>query len=269
MKKRKFKIGLIQISSKNGDTEVNLEKGIKMIKEAYQKGAEIVCLPELFYGGYFLNSTEMNNVAEKNNGPFVQTLSSLAKELGIYIIAGYAEATDIIGKIHNSAIFISEKGEVIGNMRKVYSWGEEKLKFRSGNKFPVYDTPLGKIGIMICYDAEYPEPARIMALKGADIIFVPSVWSVRAQPRWDIDLSANALFNLMFTVGVNTIGEGICGRSQVYGPDGILRARASGDKEEVVICEVDLNEIQKVRSEIPYFNDFIEDTFSMEAINEY
>lgn len=268
MAKKKIKIGLIQIASTNGNTNLNLKRGVEMIREAASQGADIVCLPELFYGGYFLESYDMSKVAEKQNGVLVQTLSKIAKELKIFIIAGYAESTEIEGRIYNSAIFIDYNGNVIGNMRKVYLWGQEKLKFRAGNEYPVYDTPLGKIGIMICYDTEFPEPARIMALKGAEMVFVPAVWSVKAGPRWDIDLSGNALFNLMYMIGVNTVGKDLCGRSQIYGPNGILRIRASETEEQVLVHEVDLEEIKKVRSEIPYLNDFLEETFSIEALKK-
>lgn len=269
MNKRIVKIGLIQIASENGNAALNLERGISMIKQAAEQGANIVCLPELFYGGYFLDSYSMNKIAENENGILIQTLSKLAAELKIFIIAGYAESTEIVGRIYNSAVFIDDKGKIIGNMRKVYPWGQEKLKFRAGDKFPVYDTPFGKIGIMICYDTEFPEPARIMALKGAEIVFVPAVWSVKAQPRWNIDLAGNALFNLMYMVGVNTVGEELCGMSQIYGPDGILRIRASQTEEQVLVHEIDLDEVRKVRSEIPYLNDFLENTFTMDALKIY
>ncbi|MGL5514360.1 MAG: nitrilase-related carbon-nitrogen hydrolase, partial [Sporomusa sp.] len=186
-----------------------------------------------------------------------------------YIIAGYAESVDIPGRMYNSAIFIDDKGKTIGNMRKLYAWGQEKLKFREGDKLPVYDTPMGKIGIMICYDVEFPEPSRIQALKGAEIIVVPAVWSIPAARRWEVDLAGNALFNVLFTVGANPVGDGACGSSQVVGPDGVVRALASTENEEILYCDIDLNEVVAVRSWLPYLNDFKEDTFSMDAVNKY
>ncbi len=269
MRNRTVKVSLVQMKSEQGKSSINLERGIEFIREAADNGAEIICLPELFYGGYHLDSREMQEVAEPSDGPFVQSLSKLCKELGVYVIAGYAESVNILGRMYNSAIFIDNKGEVIGNMRKVYAWGDEKLKFREGNEFPVFDTPLGKIGIMICYDAEFPEPARIMALKGAELVFVPAVWSIPAERRWHVDLTGNALFNLMFMAGCNPVGDGACGQSQVVGPDGEVRAIASATEEEIIYCDVDLNEVVATRSRIPYLNDFKEDTFSMDAIKKY
>lgn len=264
-----LKVAIVQMKSEQGNTTVNLERGVEFIKEAADHGAKIVCLPELCYGGYHLPSEEMQRVAEPQDGPFVQTLSKLAIEKGVYIIAGYAESVDIPGRMYNSAIFIDDKGKTIGNMRKVNAWGEEKLKFREGNKFPVYDTPIGKIGIMICYDVEFPEPARIMALKGAELVFVPAVWSIPAERRWDVDLAGNALFNLMFFAGANPVGDGACGKSQVVGPDGVVRAKASEAEEEILYCDIDLNEVVSTRSRLPYLNDFKEDTFSMDAVQKY
>ena len=266
---KELKIAIVQMKSEQGNTAVNLERGIEFIKEAANNGAQIACLPELFYNGYHLPSEEMQKTAEPVDGPFVQTLCKVAKEKGIYIIAGYAESVDIPGRMYNAAIFIDDKGSVLGNMRKVYAWGEEKLKFREGNQFPVYDTPLGQIGIMICYDVEFPEPARIMALKGAEIVFVPAVWSIPAERRWDVDLAGNALFNLMFMAGSNPVGDGACGKSQIVGPDGVVRAKASETEEEILYYTADLNEVVATRSRIPNLNDFKEDTFSMDAVHKY
>lgn len=268
-KNREIKIALGQMKVKQGDSSANLEKITSMIREAAENSAQLICLPELAYTGYHVESADLQQLAEPVDGPFVQTLCKLAKEKGIYIIAGYAEAAEITGRMYNSAVFIDDTGAVIGNMRKVNAWGSEKLKFREGKEFPVYDTPLGKIGIMICYDVEFPEPARIMALKGAELVFVPAVWSIPAERRWDVDLAGNALFNIYFMAGSNPVGDNACGKSQIVGPDGVVRAIASPDQEEILYCTVDLAEVLKVRSWLPYLNDFKEDTFSMDAVNKY
>lgn len=180
-RERKVKIAIGQMKVEQGDTQKNLDKIIEIIIEAADRGADLVCIPELAYTGYFLESTQLQELAEPIDGPFVQTLRKVAKEKGVFVIAGYAENVNIPGRMYNSAIFVDDKGSVVGNMRKLYSWGQEKLKFHEGTELPVFDTPLGKIGIMICYDVEFPEPARIEALKGAEIIVVPAVWSIPAE----------------------------------------------------------------------------------------
>lgn len=268
--KRLVKLALGQFESKQGDTQANLTKMLSMTDRAAEAGADLVVFPELAYSGYFCTSLELQKLAEPQNGFFVNKLCEKAKEKKIHIIAGYPEAGEIKGKLYNSAIFIDDDGNVIENMRKVYAWGEEKLKFAEGKRYPVVNTKFGKVGMLICYDVEYPEPARIEALKGADIIVDCSVWSINpAEHRWHVDLQANALFNLLFTVGCNTIGKNICGSSMIVGPDGVERAVASRTEEELLIHEIDLNEILEIRSKIPYINDFKEDTFSMDALKKY
>ncbi|MZQ98221.1 MAG: carbon-nitrogen hydrolase family protein [Acidaminobacter sp.] len=269
MIEKQYKIAVIQLKAVQGDPNANLNRAEHFLRKAADSGARLACLPELFYTGYHLDSETFQKLAEPADGHLVQSLSKLARELGIYIIGGYPESTDLPGRLYNSAIFISDQGEVIGNMRKVYAWGQEKLKFREGDAFPVYDTPLGKIGLMICYDVEFPEPARIMALKGAQLIVVPAVWSIPAERRWHVDLAGNALFNVLYIAGSNPVGDNACGCSKVVSPYGEVIAEASKDEEEIVFAQIDLNDILTARSKLPYFNDFKEDTFSMDALRRY
>ena len=263
--KEEFRIAAIQMKSAMGDTKLNLDKAIYNIEEANKQGAKIVCLPELFYQGYHLDKEGFMKTADTQDGDMFQALSKIAKDKSMFIIAPYAEKTSIPGMIYNSSLFIGDKGELIGNMRKVYLWGNEKLLFREGSKFPVFSTSLCKIGILICYDAEYPEPFRIMAWKGAELIFVPSVWSIGAKPRWDIDLAAGALYNLLYTVGVNTIDNGACGTSKAVSPMGITLVEASKDKEEIIYTDVSMQNVIEARTKIPYINDFKPETFDVGA----
>lgn len=266
---RIMKIALCQMKLSHGDTKENLNKMITLIERAAEQKADIICFPELSYTGYYLKSAQFQTLAEPADGPFIQTLCRSAGENGIHIIAGYAESVDIPGRIYNSCVLIDNNGEVIGNVRKVNLWGSEKAKFREGDSFPVIRTKFGKIGLLICYDLEFPEPSRIEALKGAEIVFCPALWSILAAHRWDVDLAGNALFNLMFIVGSNTVDDNCCGSSKIVGPDGKVRAEASKTEEELLLCDIDLDEVLEVRSRIPYFNDFKEDTFSMDAVNKY
>ena len=267
---RLVKVALGQFTSIQGDTKANLDRMLQMTDQAAEAGANLIVFPELAYSGYFCPAYQMQQLAETQDGPFVQQLRKKAREKRIHIIAGYPEMGPVLGKMYNSCIFVDDNGKVIENMRKVYAWGEEKLKFAEGKRFPVVKTKFGNVGMLICYDVEYPEPARIEALKGADIIVDCSVWSINpAEHRWHVDLQANALFNLLFMVGCNTVGDNICGSSMVVGPDGEIRAMASRTEEELLIHEFNLDEILEIRSRIPYMNDFKENTFSMDALNTY
>ncbi len=268
-KKRRVKIALGQFRVVHGDTRTNMDKMMEMIDRAAEAEADLVVFPELAYTGYFLKSYEMQKLAEPKDGPFVQQLCKKAREKRIHIIAGYAEAGAVTGKMYNSCILVDDDGNAIENMQKVYLWGREKTKFCAGTRYPVVDTKLGKIGLQLCYDIEYPEPSRIEALKGADFIVDCAAWSIPAERRWHVDLAGNALFNLLFVVGCNLIEDNCCGSSMIVGPDGEVRAIASRTEEELLIHEIDLDEILEIRSRIPYMNDFKEDTFSMEALNKY
>lgn len=109
---------------------------------------------------------------------------------------------------------------------------------------------------MICYDIEFPEPARILALKGAELIFVPSVWSFQAEKRWDIQLPARALDNTVFIFGVNTYGNNACGKSKLIDPNGSILLEAPKDSEKILYQDIDFEQILKTRKKIPYLSEF-------------
>jgi len=265
-----MRIGIGQFEQTHGDTDANTKKMLEMIEEAAKEDVDIIIFPELAYSGYDLPSEDLQRLAEPVDGPFVQLLRNKAKELRIHIMAGYPEADELIpGRMYNSLVFVDDEGNVLENMRKVFAWGQEKLKFREGNRLPVVDTKFGKVGLLICYDMEHPEPARIEALKGAEIIFNSSFWSVPAERRWHVDLAGNALFNLLFMVGANAVGDNLCGSSMVVGPDGEVVKMASRTEEELLIADIDLNRVLEMRSKIPYLNDFKDELFSMEAVEKF
>ena len=108
-----------------------------------------------------------------------------------------------------------------------------------------------------------------MAWKGAELIFVPSVWSIGAKPRWDIDLAGGALFNLLYTVGVNTVENGACGTSKVVSPMGLTLVEESIDEEEIIYSDINMNDVIEARTKIPYINDFKLETFKLEAFENF
>lgn len=250
---RKVVIALGQMTAEQGDVRKNLEQMERMAGEASRAGAQIICFPELSQTGYFVRREELIKLAEPADGPFAGRIADCARKNGIWIIAGYAERDK--EDLYNSCLLIDRHGNIRGNVRKVHLWKSEKKRFVKGSEFPVFDTELGTLAILPCYDLEFPEPARIAAVKGAEIVFCPAAWSVPAKNRWMLDLRANSLFNLFFTVGANYADELCCGYSAVAGPDGEFLVTASETKAEVVTTEIDLNEITAQRERIPYFED--------------
>ncbi|AZV43321.1 hypothetical protein BAOM_2712 [Peribacillus asahii] len=135
-------------------------------------------------------------------------------------------------------------------------WGREKEIFTPGDRaYNAIDTSKGKIGVLICADIEFPEPSRILALQGVELIIVPSVWSYGAETRWDIQLPARALDNTVYILGVNTVNEGSCGKSKLVAPNGEVLCEASTTEQSILIHDVDFSIIPDVRKEVPYLDD--------------
>jgi len=251
-----YKVAAVQMHSVVGDKDGNIEKALEGLQEAADKKVRVACLPELFNTGYVLEPHHLYSLAQAIDGPVIGKLQSFASENKMIIIAPIAEKTEVPGVVYNTAVVIDENGSIVGCTRKNYRWGVEKLSYREGKGYPVYSTSAGKIGILICYDAELPEPARFLALKGAELVFVPSCWSRRGETRWDIQLPARALDNLYYVIGVNVVGENNCGKSKIINPRGQVIAEASREKEEVLVARITLQEIIEARRAIPYFTDF-------------
>ena len=137
-------------------------------------------------------------------------------------------------------------------------YGDERAKFlKKGEiKYPIFETEQAKIGVLICYEMEFPEPSRLLALEGVELIICPSVWSVSASRRWDIQLPARALDNTVFILGVNTVGNNSCGKSKLVGPMGDILAEASDAREEVLLRAVDIQSLYWARDENRYLEDY-------------
>jgi len=258
---RVFKVAAVQTHTVIGDSEGNVAKALDGLKEAAAQDAKIACLPELFNTGYIIESHHLFSQSEPIDGPVIKKLQKFAADNEMIIIAPIAERGEVTGVVYNTAVLIDEKGKVLGCARKNYRWGVEKLSYREGKGYPVFETNLGKIGILICYDAELPEPARLLALKSAELVFVPSCWSKKGETRWDIQLPARALDNLYFVVGVNIVGENNCGKSKIISPRGRVMAEAPRENEAVLTTRIGLDEVVEARREIPYYTDFRPETF--------
>lgn len=257
---RQITLAVGQMAPKVGDVAGNVARAIELIEQAAGLGAQAVCLPELFNTGYFCHYSHLDQayfkLAEPIPGPTTAALGEKAKQHGIYIIAPIFERAGA-GYYYNSAALIDPDGEVAGRFRKVHmSWsgtGWEKYYFRPGSNFPVFDTRVGKIGLMICYDRFFPESARLMALKGAEIIFNPTGAPLNLGDSWEFILRARAAENQLFIVGAGLTGRvdeehyEVTGRSLVVDPKGEIVAQL-GRAEGVLVATVDLDSIEAVRT---------------------
>lgn len=248
-------VAAIQMKSAMGELLKNLAKAEHMVRQAAASGAELIALPELWNTGYHLERDDFQRLAEQVEGTTVTQFRNLAAELQTVLIVPFAEKGETA--VYNSVAVIDATGRLSGVVRKTHLWGKEKLSFEPGDmEFPVFHTAVGKVGVLICYDAEFPEPARMLALQGAEILVVPSVWSTVAEPRWDVQLPARALDNTVFVLGVNTVERGSCGKSKLINPRGYVMVEADREREEILLATVDLSEIEKIREEIPYLKDY-------------
>lgn len=249
-----MKAGLIQIHSVPTEIETNVEKGIQMFRKAAEAGAELIIFPELWTCGYYLESFDFA-AAVREDDWILEEFTKLARETHTVVVLPLPQQKE--DGLYIGLYLIESDGRIVREYQKSFLWGREQNYFVHGKReYEPVETSVGKLGLLICYDIEFPEPARILALKGAEIVIVPSVWSIPALNRWQIQLPARALDNTVFVLGINNVGEGACGHSKAVAPDGRVLAEASEEEEEVLLCDLNPEEIPEVRARIPYLDEY-------------
>ena len=274
----RFNIGLVQMACST-DPEANLGRAIAGIREAAGKGAEIVCLQELFRSQYFCReeNAELFKLAETIPGPSTEALSSVAKELQVSIVASLFEKR-AQGLYHNTAAILDADGSLVGLYRKMHIPDDplyyEKFYFTPGDLgFQNFETKYSRIGVLVCWDQWYPEGARITSLQGANVLFYPTAigWhpSEKAEygeaqlDAWRTIQRAHAIANGVFVAAVNRTGfEGTSdhglefwGSSFVSDPFGRVITQAAVDKEQVLVTECDPKQMDEVRKNWPFLRD--------------
>jgi predicted amidohydrolase len=262
---RKIKIALVQLESRLKDIEYNVEHAAELIAEAASRGAEIVCLPELFATGYNLSILAGDAITLGNQyyDHIVERMSAAAKKHRLYLIAPFGRRTGIPGILANAALLFDPQGQMAGYFDKSHLWALERMYYTEGNRYPVFELQIGgtrvTMGIMICYDAGFPEVCRSLALAGAEIVFCPSAWRIQDMDGWDLNIAQRALENLLFTVGVNRVGmEGdlhLFGKGKICNPRGTVLLELPLDRELVEVFEINLDDVARFRAEIPYLRD--------------
>ena len=255
------KVAGIQMSC-SADADKNLEKSVRLIEMAAERGARVICLQELFSALWFPKDSNPENfdLAEKIDGKIITTIRDVAKKAGAVIIAPFFEE-GIDGVYYNSAAVIDETGKLLGIYRKVHipqiDLYEESYYFSGGDRsFPVFDTSFGKIGIQICWDNFYPEGIRTLALKGAQIVFAPTAAAFASHERWRTILSASAIVNGLYVFRVNRVGNeekhNFYGESFCLNPLGEMIESPSGMGDGIYEVPIDLSILEKVRRDYPY-----------------
>ena len=270
----KVKVGTVQMTCVK-DKETNLQKAIEKVREAAAKGAQIVCLQELFTSLYFCDVEDYDNfdLAEAIPGPSTNALSEVAKELGVVIIASLFEKR-AQGLYHNTTAILDADGTYLGKYRKMHIPDDpafyEKFYFTPGDLgYKVFQTKFAKICVLICWDQWYPEAARITALMGAEILFYPTAigWAksqdnetnTEQYNAWQTIQRSHAIANGVHVVSVNRTGvEGemqFWGGSFVSNPFGTVMYQAPHLEEDINVIEIDLEKTDHYRTHWPYLRD--------------
>lgn len=262
--KSTISLALIQFESILGDPKANRRKAEAMIREAAENGAELICLPEMYTTGYNLDiiGPQITQLAENIDGSTVTDLQQLAKELKIHIVAPLALnlEDEPEARPFNSAVFIGDEGQILGVYSKCHLFETERMYFQPGQELPVYDTKFGKIGIMICFDAGFPEVARILQMKGAELIVCPSAWRIQDMGVWHLNMPQRAQENSCYLAAINRYGkEGslyMGGYSIVCGPEGDIIKELTEEKEDILYCTIDGQRLADFRADggpyLPY-----------------
>lgn len=241
----------------------NLKKAEEMINKAAAKGAKLVVLPEMFNCPY--DTSNFPKYAEKEGEHTWKVLSKIAKENNIFLVGGSVPEVDYENKVYNTCYIFDNKGNQIGKHRKMHlfdidikggQYFKESETLSAGNEVTVFDTPYGKIGVIICYDIRFPELSRLIALKGAKLIIVPGAFNMTTGPaHWELLCRIRALDNQVYTIGAaparrNDGGYVSYGNSIIADPWGSIVNKLD-EKENILIEDLDLDLVDKIREQLP------------------
>ncbi|HTY01744.1 MAG TPA: carbon-nitrogen hydrolase [Bacteroidota bacterium] len=275
-----FRVALVQMKV-GGDAGKNLAAAAESIADAARKGADVVCLPELFASPYFCQVEDVRHfgLAEPLPGPTTDRLAAVARKEKIAVIVPVFERRGA-GVYHNSLAVIDKTGDVVGIYRKMHIPDDpayyEKFYFTPGDLgFRTFDLSVGRIGTMICWDQWFPEGARLTALQGASVLFYPTAigwhphekeqFGTAQREAWKTVQRGHAVANGIYVAAVNRVGLEIpdhggpgiefWGSSFICDPQGVIIAEAPSDKEELLIGDIDLHHLEEVRKNWPFLRD--------------
>ncbi len=246
------------------EKEKNIDKICTFITRIMSEkpDTDLIVFPELATSGCEGSKLEFDRVAEYyGKGESFRRIGETAKKFKVHIIYGYPQRDDhVIDVLYNSLALINSKGEAIGNYQKVHPFGSEVLWMRPGHEFPVFDTEIGKIGIMNCWDAAFPEVARIYALKGADLLTASANWEDPYVEDWELCTKARCIDNILPMAACNRVGKDIklsfSGRSCILSGVGKVVSGIAEPVEDYVYGVVDTEETRVKRiTYYTYFND--------------
>jgi predicted amidohydrolase len=244
-----------------GKKNENLKTIERHASSARRKNVDLLVFPELHLTGYTMQD-EVYNLAEPIPGPSEKRVEKIAKEHGVHIVFGMPEESPVKGVIHNSAVLVGPKG-LVGRYRKIHlpthTVFEERRYYRPGQEAPVFDTPMGKIGLTICYDLYFPELTRLETLGGAELIVCISASPGLRRRFFEGFCLSRAMENAVYLAYVNRVGiedgNQFWGGSRVVAPGGSVLVQCKYDVEDYQTCKFDLAEVGRARAFIPTIKD--------------
>jgi predicted amidohydrolase len=271
--KKNFKLAICQLKVVD-DKIANINRALEMIKQSSKNKAEIIILPEMFNCPY--DNAKFKEYAEtKDESKTLKAISKAASDNNVLIIAGSIPEIDN-EKIYNSCFIFNNFGELIGQYRKIHLFDIDTtgIKFKesdtlsAGKRIGIFDTEYGKIGVAICYDMRFPELLRIMALQGAQLIIIPGAFNMTTgTAHWELLIRGRAVDNQVFMAAASParneeLSYIAYGNSMVTGPWGDILARAD-ENEGIIYADIDLDELEKVRKELPLLHNRREDIYDI------
>ncbi len=258
---REVTVATVQMKPRLGETEENLVKMSDLVaKIAGQQKVDLIVFPELITSGYECG-VRFTDLAQRVPGPTVNLMAQRAQEFGVHIAFGLPTKEKVESILFNSLVFIGPDGELIGEYRKVHLKGEERMAFRAGYRYLVFECQFGMVGLLTGYDLAFPEAARSLALEGAELLVVCANWEKPHRDEWRTYVLARAYENALFVAAANRVGDDVTysffGDSTIVGPRGQVFATLAGEvdpktnepAEGYCVARVDLTEVRQRREE--------------------
>jgi predicted amidohydrolase len=249
-----MQVAVAQMQPRLGENERNLDAGLARLEEAVAAGAELLVLPECAIPGYMFGSLEeAMPFAEEIPGPTTEALEEACRRVGAHVVCGLLEREGDV--LYNAAVLVGPEG-LIGSYRKTHLPFLGVDRFTTpGDELSVFDTPLGRIGLEICYDLRFPEVTRTLALRGADIVAHPTNFPTAAKVQTEVITLARAAENRIYLLTANRVGKErsgeFCGWSQIVDPFGKRLAEADETEEKLLVADIDLEQARDKDYVIP------------------
>ena len=254
---REITVAVVQMQPKLYEVGDNLTRMTEFIEKiCMEQQVDLIVFPELITTGYECG-VRFTDLAERIPGHAVNLIAQQAAEFSTHIAFGMALKEKVESIVYNAAVLIGPDGELIGDYRKVHPRGEERLAFRPGFRFPVFEAGFGAVGLMLGWDMAFPEVARSLALDGAEIVCLCATWERPHTEEWNAFALARAFENSVFLAAANRIGEepsySFFGQSMIIGPQGEIYSSIGEEIEGYVLARIDLDQVRRLREEYQLF----------------